>query len=278
MTAKLETLYQHIDLAEVQAALNSEPSLSYVDVLMLGTRLQKAATLWLVGDMESQALWTEQEFDFPQAHGIMDIVRVADGVGSIVDWKTTHSIDRPNFVEEIKADTQSALYLVYGGEWLRDRLGVDPQFIEYRCLDDKGLVKSFKVPYDRAVLEDALVQVRAVQHSYLGLKNLEVWPRNKPRSCFMGSKSGATCPFWTDCTEMTMPRGTVPVGERSFEEMLPRSKSGIKDFQRCNELFRRTRLLGGGHAEGYELSMGQAFHKAASTLWDAAWKVREVIL
>jgi hypothetical protein len=238
-------------------------------------RVLRAAQMWLRQDLTCDKILVEREFDFKGgAKGIIDLAFMAGGKAWLVDWKTTGSIKRPHFNADISNDFQTSLYLSAAGDYIQELWGVRPDFLEYRCLDEEMEVTSFRVPYEGAKTHaDANSQLLAVAAQYRGLIGLppeQPWARNRPFSCFKGSRTGApTCPFWKDCTNMTMPPTPLDV---DFEAIVPRSKSSLKAFIECPERWRRERLFTSISFSNDYIKVGNAFHLLAAHLWEQAWK------
>jgi len=185
-------------------------------------RVLSAADMWLLDDLKAQTLLVEQEFDIV-VKGVMDLILIDyNGECGIVDWKTTGSVKRPNYVEETKSEFQTSFYLSYGGDWIEERYGVRPKWIEYRALDEDGEIRSFRVNAAAKARLDADWQIESTAEAYEALVDFSkvprAWPRNRPRACFVGSKGGPTCPFYRDCVEMTMPLEHTA----KFEDCIPR--------------------------------------------------------
>lgn len=284
MNPEVKSLLKSIDLEAVQDVIHAT-GIQPWDVDSIVSRVLQACDLWLLNDLKAGKILVEQEYD-NVSKGIMDLILLPDkdGVCGIVDWKTTGSVKRPNFVEETKAEFQSSLYLAHGGDWIEKQYGMRPQYIEYRALDEAREFRSFRVPWTESCKRDADEQVEGIGKVYSELleyyseqKDLATrpWPRNRPRACFIGSKSGPTCPFFKDCTNMTMPLG---LGEKSSEELYqlrPRSKSSMKAFLTCLEQYRRTKILGYVGAGTDVMEAGVAFHAAMESIYTQIIKLRE---
>lgn len=230
-------------------------------------RVLSAADMWLLPDLKAQEMRTEQPID-NVVKMVLDLVLVHSPENcGIVDWKTTGSLKRPNYVEETKSEFQTSFYLSYGGDWIEENFGVRPQWIEYRVLDEEGQLRSFRVEASLKDRDNAVHQIDSVAAAYESLRDYQVWPRNRPRACFIGSKSGPTCPYYRDCCDMTMPLVHI----NKFEDCVPRSKSSIGTFLRCNELYRREKLVEGVPGTSPEKSIGVAFHLGVQRVWEMAW-------
>lgn len=264
MKPPVQDLLERINLELVHEAIMAT-GIKPWDVDSIVERVLLAADLWLLDDLKSGKILVEQEYDLV-SKGIMDLVLIhdKDGATGIVDWKTTGNLKRPNYIEEVKSDFQTVLYLAHGGDWLEREHGVRPQYIEYRALDEAGEYRSVRVQASSSDHDNADNQVWSVQSAYQGLINDPIWPRNKPRACFIGSKVGPTCPYYSDCSNLTMPRG---VGEGSFFDLRPRSKSSMKSFMECPEKYRRTKLLGDVGASSDAIKAGEAFHSGIESIY-----------
>lgn len=284
MNPEVESLLNSIDLTKVHEAIESS-GIQPWDVDSIVARVLKACDLWLLQDLRAGKILVEQEYDLV-SKGILDLILIPDndGVCGIVDWKTTGSVKRPNYVEETKSEFQSSLYLAHGGDWIEKEYGVRPQYIEYRALSEErpGQIefRTFRVPWTESCRRDADEQVRSVQKSYRALTTFVErpdytessnvsWPRNRPKACFTGSKSGgATCPFYKDCCEMTMPLGLGGKTSEELYQLRPRSKSSMKSFLECNERFRRTKILGYGGIGTDVMNAGVGFHSAMQSIYE----------
>jgi hypothetical protein len=274
---EVEDLLNSIDLNLVHEAIEASGIQSW-DVDSIITRVLQACDLWLLDDLKAGKILVEQEYDHI-SKGILDLILIPDknNVCGIVDWKTTGSVKRPNFIEETKSEFQSSLYLAHGGDWIEKNHGVRPQYIEYRALDEEGEFRSFKVNWQESCRADANEQVWSVGSSYNSLWEdyddslieAPCWPRNRPKACFVGSKSGgATCPFYKDCCNMTMPAGLGGKTSKELHALRPRSKSSMKTFLGCPEFFRRTKILGATDDSSDRMNAGVAFHSAIESIYN----------
>lgn len=272
MNPKLSDLLNNLDLAEVQQRIK-ETGIKSWDIDSIVERVLLACDLWLLNDLKAGTILVEQEYDLV-SKGILDLVLIhdKDGATGIVDWKSTKNVKRPNFIEETKASFQTSLYLAHGGDWLEREYGVRPTYIEYRALDEDGEYRSFRVEVEPWTHKSADTQVVSVYTSYLELANSPSWPQNR-RACFVGSKAGPTCPFYKDCTEMTMP--TTPTEFDLAWDLRPRSKSSMQAFIECPERFRRTKILGEGEFPASDAILaGEAFHAGLESIYTQAIKLR----
>lgn len=270
MKPAVQELLNSIDLEKAGQAIQ-DAGIQPWDVDSVIDRVMLALDLWLLDDLKAETILVEQEYDLV-SKGILDLVliRDKDGETGIVDWKTLGgSLKRPNYVEETKSEFQASLYLAHGGDWIEKQYGVRPSYLEFRALDEQGEAKSFRVPWTEHCREDADKQVETVGVAYAALLDEPIWPRNRPRACFVGSRGGPTCPFYKDCSEMTMPRGvTRPKGfEVDLQSLVPRSKSSMKSFISCPEQFRRTKMLGGVTKSSDVIVTGEAFHSACEVIY-----------
>lgn len=269
MKPEVQEILEKIDLSQV----NAEMVLCGIqpwDMDSITERVFTAVDTWLLDDLRSKTILVEQEYDLV-SKGILDLVKIfdKDGKVGIVDWKTTKNCKRPNYIEEVKSEFQSPLYLAHGGAWLKQKYGVTPDYLEYRALDEYQNVVSFRVFPTPTTQQDADYQVWSVAEAYETLTSRVdsgPWPRNRPRACFMGSKNGPTCPFYKDCTEMTMP--LVELNPTGLYELRPRSKSSMKAFLTCPEYYRRTKVLGAVGAESSDaIKAGEAFHAGIESIY-----------
>ena len=271
MKPQTKELLESLDLIQANEAIIAT-GIKPWDLDSIVERVMLACDLWLLDDLKADKILVEQEYDL-YSKGILDLILIGtpEGKCGIVDWKTTGNLKRPNFIEEIKSDFQSSLYLAHGGDWLEKEYGVRPAYIEYRVLDENMEYRSFKVEAKVSDREDANTQLMAIGASFEGLLEDEVWPRNRPRACFIGSKAGPTCPFYRDCMDMTMPRGVVnPDPAVTLDSLVPRSKSSMKSFLECPERFRRTKILGGTTPSSDAILAGEAFHSGMESLYKQA--------
>lgn len=246
-------------------------------LISIKDRVLRAADLWLPQDLTADQMIVEELFDCdPRGKGIIDLALVWGDVCRIVDWKTTKNLKYPSYkTYTISNDFQTTSYLVDGGDYLKSKYGVLPTSIEYRVLDEENEVRSFEMKWTAHMRADIEAQMRTVAWQYRGLTALPAdvpWPRNRPHECYRGAHSSApTCPFWTDCVNMTMP--PVPEGV-DLVALTPRSKSSMKDFLACPERFRRTKLCGNKIPETEEQLIGTLFHLMVSGLWKGAYERR----
>lgn len=276
MNFAVEQLLNSIDLNVVHEAIEAS-GIQPWDVDSIVSRVLKACDLWLLNDLKAGKILVEQEYDLV-SKGILDLILIPDkdGVCGIVDWKTTGSVKRPNYIEETKAEFQSSLYLAHGGDWIEKEYGVRPQYIEYRAFDEAGESRSFRVPWAESCRRDADEQVSTIGEVYNALwDNLDNtiiessnWPRNRPKTCFTGSKGGPTCPFYKDCTNMTMPLGLGSKTSEELYQLRPRSKSSMKNFLECPEKFRRNKILGADGGGSDAMKAGVAFHSAMESVYN----------
>lgn len=240
-------------------------------------KLFHAFRKWVNNDINECASWTTEEEFEGMGHGFLDLVKFKhDGSVVIVDWKTTSNYDRPNFTEEKTEDPQTPLYLGFGGRYLSDKYACSlPTQLEYRFVDDSGNCKTvtvFNKPHYEQEARNILI---SVDRMFFSQTDLTPWAMNKPSACFFGSKAGATCPYWKDCCGDPE---SIPKHPTSYELMLekrPKSKSAIKDFLRCPERYRRSRLMETESLhEGIESKMGTVFHD----LMDCCYKqIKEML-
>ncbi len=263
---------------------------SIVDLVIL------ACDLYLEDDLKADFLLVEREWDSGASKGVFDLVKVMGPKTRVIDWKTTGDASKPNLGDELKEEFQSSFYLSQGGQDLVSKEALPPpERIEYRVLDAKEEVKQlvggpvlvkthaklFTKDWTPSTEDDALSQLEAASALYASQLGLQVWARNRPRACFKGGGQarGPSCPFWDDCTAMTMPRGTALTQVELWDKR-PRSKSAVKDFMECPERFRRTRLMGleGEALTSRAILMGEAFHEAVAVVWQRAWDLRHQLL
>jgi len=265
---QVQEILESIDLALVNEAILATGIRPW-DIDSIVERVMLAADLWLLDDLKADKILVEQEYDLV-SKGIMDLVLIGteDGKCGIIDWKTTGNLKRPNYIEEVKSNFQTSFYLAHGGDWLEENYGVRPEYLEYRVLDGEGEYRSFRVETKATDKEDANRQLWTVGTQFEALLEDEVWPRNRPRACFIGSKAGPTCPFYSDCTNMTMPRGAVhPDPTVKLEDLIPRSKSSVSSFIECPERFRRTKILGYQAPAADAILAGEAFHIGMESIY-----------
>jgi len=267
---QVRELLEAIDLAQVNEAIIATGIRPW-DVDSIVERVLLATDLWLLDDLKADKLLVEQEYDLV-SKGILDLTLIGtpEGKTAIVDWKTTGNLKRPNYIEEVKSDFQSSLYLAHGGDWLEREYGVRPDYLEYRVLDEAGEFRSFRVEARASDREDADTQIWTVKSSFDGLLEEEVWPRNRPRACFIGSKAGPTCPYYKDCCDMTMPKTNLLTTIDGLMDLIPRSKSSMKSFLECPEKFRRTKLLGATFTSSDAILAGEAFHAGMESIYKQA--------
>ncbi len=275
MRASTARLLEKLDLVKVREdMLACEAKVPLFEYDELTRKLLQAADLWLQDDILA---CREMHFELSLDHVVkmvLDQVRVLK-TGKVIlgDWKTTGDVKRPNYKDEIKEEFQSSLYLTYGGQILETMGIAQPEYIEYRCLDDKGgvvtatkLWDSIRTPFD------AESQYRAICEHYDSQQKLTVWERRRPKACFKGGQSGPICPFYDDCIDMKMPQEIIPL--ETIKAMAPRSMSSMKAFLECPEQFRRTKLLGAPRWSSRESLAGTVFHAGAASLWKQAWERR----
>ncbi len=274
MKASTARLLEKLDLVKVREdMLTCEAKVPLFEYDELTRKLLLAADLWLQDDILA---CREMHFELSLDHVVkmvLDQVRVLK-TGKVIlgDWKTTGDVKRPNYAEEIRESFQSSLYLEYGGAALAGLGIAQPDYIEYRCLDDKGHVSTVtKLWVPQKTQYDAAAQVNHVNKMYEALADAAVWPRRRPKACFKGGQSGPTCAFYDDCCNMTMPLGT---GGADLVALAPRSKSSLNEFLECPERYRRTKILGAKGWESRESLAGTVFHAGAASLWKQAWERR----
>lgn len=290
MKQSTANILSQLDLNQTHAAVHSVvmPEFEYQDIV---TRILHAADIFLEKDLvESKALIVEHNFD-NVVRGIFDIVKVShEDKTVIIDWKTTTDVKRPNFADETRNEFQTSFYLSFGGEELVTKLGFEaPAYLEYRCIDEKEQWRTkngeqyLAAPANVLVFQelnhpgrfaDATAQLNAVHAQYDSQVSLiGPWARNRPRACFKGWEKGPQCPFFDDCSNMTMPLLT----EEHDVNHYPRSKSAIKDFIECPEKFRRLRVL--KEIENIQKPLpvlrGEAFHEGIADLYQQAWDLKE---
>ncbi len=266
MKQEVHSLLSRLNLDAVRDAVRETP-LHEWDYDGVFARVLTAADMWLLDDLKADTLLVEQEFDVV-VKGVIDLILIKNGECGIVDWKTTGSVKRPNYIEETKSEFQTSFYLSYGGDWIEEKFGVRPKWIEYRALDEAGELRSFRVESTLRDRYDADEQIQGVRTLYNALDQ-GPWPRNRPRACFVGSKGGPTCPFYRDCVEMTMPLEHTA----KFEDCVPRSKSSIKSFLHCPEKYRREKLVGIAPASNDAIDFGVAFHRGIEEVYSQAWEL-----
>lgn len=279
----------NLDLIKVSEALRSVEGLAEWDIDSVSAKLSHAATTFLAADLRSSDLAVELEFTEPEGHGIMDLVKVDrhSASCSIVDWKSGESVDKPNFTTMLKESWQTLMYLGLGGEWLRRERGLELRYIEYRCIGDPETLdhvpptKVVQVQWAPWYLAKARQQLAQVERTMLTLSPLEPWPQNKPWQCHKGSRSGASCPYWLDCTS---PEGYVLPAEtierlKTVGWTAPVSKSSVGTMLECPELYRRTKVLGDPRGDStHAQRLGNSFHAGAQVLWGLAWEKRKEFL
>ena len=288
MRTSTANILARLDLERVQQKVHETilPEFEYEGV---ATRILHAADLFLEDDLESDQMLVEYDFDMV-ARGIFDLVLVKGDKAKIVDWKTTGSLDRPNALEEIRHESQSSLYLTYGAEDLVTKLGIpEPTVLDYRVIDERPIMRTkngqeyvaapahvslISVAKESWTATDAMTLMATTEQQFLALWDMPVWTRRRPKACFVGYERGPVCPFWEDCTHMTMPAGN---GGLVALDKVPRSKSAIKDFLECPERYRRLRVLGAETSVQKPLPIlkGEAFHAGIADIYEQAWELKQ---
>lgn len=292
MKSSTARILEQIDLEAVQQAVHSVvlPEWEYSSI---AERIIHATDIFLEEDLKTaKTLLIEHEFD-NVVRGIFDLVHVNhNDKCKIIDWKTTGDVKKPNYGDTLRSEFQSSFYLSFGGEDLVSRMGLPvPEYLEYRCVDEKEVwrtkdkqdylaapanVATFTVLNGDIQRQDALAQIDAIDFMYETQMTLPVWTRNRPKACFTGYEKGPTCPFFEDCTHMTMPGMTEEDSQRLWDKR-PRSKSAIKDFLDCPEKFRRLRIL--NEKENIQKPLpilkGESFHAGIASIYQQTWILKQ---
>lgn len=237
-----------------------------------------AADRFLVSDLtEYDRAEVELPWSVDGARGTFDLVLV-DGSGrvKIVDWKTAPGNLPPNYADEHRESWQTYMYLGYGREWLAGRGYGTVEVMDYRIVsrDEKGSAcRVLTVPFEARFRSLAEGQLLAVSAAYATLTTVAShWPKRLPYQCFKGSRGGATCPWWGDCTHGTEPLVALTVAE--IDAARPERKSWIGQFLDCPERYRRDVVLGHGDEGSYAVTLGAAFARGVEVLWREAFRVR----
>lgn len=265
----LTSLIPFLDWPSIRLAIRDTPDVPEHEYSGIDRMLKACIKQWLEPDLTSVNLWTELEFD-GDAHGFLDLVLELPGKkAKIIDWKTTEDVTRTNWLAKIKADIQTSIYLGPAARWLKETKGLDVVSMQYRCVDQGGKLRMIEITQDAWFEEDADGLLSAVATTYGHLLNTlgrgDRWPTNKPSACFFDSHTGPSCKFFDDCSGVS--RRPTLINLDLLDDSAPNSKSAIKDFLKCPEYFRRTRLCGEKVRYGVEAAVGTATHAGLDAVY-----------
>lgn len=223
---------------------------------------------------------TAEDGDFSWTFDLV-LLRKTSGVSEakIIDWKTTTATSfQPNYAAEHEHSWQTFMYFGFGAPWLEENYGASTWEMQYRALSPTA-TKIITVPVDaelqRVYRVNSQKQLEGVAAMYSALvaSRSPSWPRTLPFPCHKGSRAGATCPFWYDCTHDSAP--LVAITDTQVITGKPLRRSHVNQFLECPERYRRAVVLGDRlGSSNYDMDIGQATTAGLAEIWSQAFRLK----